>query len=552
MSFPVLSFHGAARTVTGSCMEVEWNSRHILVDYGMFQGSRTLEQLNIAAPPFDPVRIDAVLLTHAHIDHSGLLPLLMRNGFKGMVWCTAATRDLLEYMLSDSAHIQEADAERRNRRADRADEPPIEPLYTSADAEAALRRMEIVELENWFEPAKGFRARMWNAGHILGSASIELEVGGVSMLFSGDLGPEQKAFHPDPDAPKGFDHIICESTYGDRDRPEVTMEARRDLLEKEVSDALGRGGNLIIPVFAIERTQELLLDLARLINEGRLRYAPVFIDSPLASRATSVFAKYRRELDDLGDGEVFHHTAFHYVENVNESIRLNNMSGAIIMAGSGMCEGGRIRHHLVHNLGRAESTILFVGYQAQGTLGAAILGGAGRVRISGRDVAVRAKIRRIDSYSAHADQGELLNWITAREPVHGTVFLDHGEPPAQEVMATRLRATRLGDGAVIIPSLGESYQLQPGVAAKRIKTGRPDAEAIVARDWQNEYADFAANLKRELQHIENAEKRREALQKMRAMLQSYTDHRNGQKNRGQKNRGQKYRHDNRRHDAHRQ
>lgn len=515
-----LCFHGAAQTVTGSCMEFRWDGKTFLVDCGLFQGSRTLERLNREPFAFDPRQIDAVVLTHAHIDHSGLLPRLIRDGFEGPVWCTQPTRDLLDYMLPDAGRIQEAEAERRNRRADRADEPVTEPLYTEADAERAVEAARPVDLCQWFEPVPGFRARFWNAGHILGSSSLELHAGETRILFSGDLGPKHKAFHPDPDAPSGLDHVICESTYGDRDREEVTLEQRRTLLESEIEGARTRGGNLVIPVFAIERTQELLLDIASLINSGRLAHTPVFIDSPLASRATGVFAKYQHDLEDMGSGEIFRHTAFHYVQTPAESMRLNDISGAVILSASGMCEAGRIRHHLLHNLSRPESTVLFVGFQAQGTLGRMILDGASRVRISGRDVVVRAQIRRIESYSAHADQSDLLAWVAARQPIGGSLFLTHGEAGATETFR-RLLQSRDAAQTIVVPGLGERYRLPHGAPAKRIATGRIEFQEAVGRDWQNEYADFAVNLKRRLQKIESAAARREALARMQRILDEF-------------------------------
>jgi metallo-beta-lactamase family protein len=508
-------------------MELRAADRRVLIDCGLFQGSRTLEALNREPFAFDASSLDAVILTHAHIDHSGLLPKLVAEGYAGPIWCTAPTRDLLHYMLPDAGRIQEYEAERRNRRADRADEAPVEPIYTEADAQTAVAQARTLALGQWFEPASGIRARLWNAGHILGSASVEIEALGSRLLFSGDIGPEHKAFHPDPEAPAGFDHVVCESTYGDRAREEMTIEQRRTLLEAEIKGALTRGGNLVIPVFALERTQELLLDIARLINDGHLPYTPVFIDSPLASRATDVFEQHARELEDLGSGEIFRHSAFHFVENAGESMRLNSLSGAIIMSASGMCEAGRIRHHLRHNLPRRESTVLFVGFQAAGTLGRAILDGAPRVRISGHDVAVRAQVRHIDSYSAHADRDDIHAWISARIPITGSLFLTHGEVGALEALRRDSQAQNAA-ASIITPEIGERYLLPAGAPAKRVATGRTELREAIGQDWQNDYARFATGLKRQLAEMESAAARREALARMRAVLDSFRDHRSRQ------------------------
>jgi len=533
---PTITFHGAAGTVTGSCMEIRHGDTAVLIDCGLFQGTRTLEALNYQPLPFDPGRLAAVVLTHAHIDHSGLLPRLVAEGFKGAIHCTRATRDLLHHMLPDAGRIQEYEAERRNRRSDRVDDVEIEPIYTEADAMAAYEQAHPEKFCEWFTPAPGFRARFWNAGHILGSASVELEVGERRLLFSGDLGPDHKAFHPDPEAPAGLDHVICESTYGDRAREHITIEQRRTLLEAEIKAALTRGGNLVIPVFALERTQELLLDIASLINAGRLHHPRVFIDSPLASRATEVFASHARELEDMGNGEVFRHPAFHYVGSVEESMSLNQTTGAIILAASGMCEAGRIRHHLRHNLDNRQSTVLFVGFQASGSLGRTILDGAQRVRISGRDVAVKAQIRSIDSYSAHADQTDLLRWIGARAPIKGSLFLSHGETGSIEALR-RLAQSQDAAQSIVVPQIGETYALPRGEAAKRTRTGKAELHEAVGRDWQNDYADFATRLKRELHEIESASARREALARMQEVLRSYRQHGKRRGASGSKGRG---------------
>lgn len=518
-----LTFNGAAGTVTGSCHEFRLGRARVLVDCGMFQGSRTLEALNAEAFSFDPRKVDAVILTHAHIDHSGLLPRLVAEGFSGPIFCTQPTADLLEYMLADAGRIQEADTARRNRRRDRAGEEPFQPLYTEADALAAWGLCRAVALQEWFEPAAGFRARLWNAGHILGSASVELEAGGARVMCSGDIGPKNKAFEPDPEGPSGFDHVLCESTYGDRRREPMTLAGRRKLLEAEIRGALERGGNLLIPSFALERTQELLLDIVELLQAKAIPPVPVFIDSPLASQATGVFKRHAAELEDINGPCTFDHPQLHFVESVEESIRLNSVRGAIILAASGMCEGGRIRHHLLHNLHRRESTVLFVGYQAGGTLGRVILEGAQRVRISGQDVMVRAAIRRIDTYSAHADQGELLQWIGARAPIRGSLFLVHGEKGALDALH-ELAGSQAAGAAIVAPQIGEVWELPADGAARRVRTGRAELAAAMAHDWQNSYADFVTGLKRDLVRIADQQARQEALAKMREVLDSYAAH----------------------------
>lgn len=525
-----LKFHGAAGTVTGSCMEVRCGKRTILVDCGMFQGSRSLEGLNHGDFDFNIADIDAVVLTHAHIDHCGLLPKLAAQGYRKAIWCTPATADLLEYMLADAGRIQESDTERRNRRRDRAGDTRFAPLYTEEDALHAWRLAKPVPLGEWFEPAPGFRARLWNAGHILGAASVELEAGGVRTVFSGDLGPGNKAFEKDPEAPSDVDYVVCESTYGDRSRPKLTIEERRTELDHVVKEALARGGNLVIPVFALERTQELLLDLARLADANRIPNVPIFVDSPLASQATRVFASYADELEDVDGDDIFHHPSIRYVDDVAESIRLNSVSGAIILAASGMCEAGRIRHHLEHNLHRRESTVLFVGFQARGSLGRVILDGAKRVRISGKDINVRATIKRIESYSAHADRDELQAWIRARQPIRGGLFLSHGETEA----VAALRDLMQGDAPtlrIVTPNIGERFTLLPGQPPKRLETGRVDIEALAGEDWQNDYADFITNLKRNLGKIRSERARREALAQMRRVLDSYEAAREAHKQR---------------------
>jgi len=527
-----LTLHGAGRTVTGSCLEFALDGTRLLVDCGMFQGSRTLEALNRGNGLERPEEIAGVILTHAHIDHSGLLPKLVKDGYARDIFCTAETADLLEFMLADSGRIQEAEAERAMRRRDRRREAMGGPVYTEEDALKAWRKAKPKPLGEWFEPAPGFRARLWNAGHILGAVSVELEAGGVRVMCSGDIGPENKAFEPDPDGPCCFDHVICESTYGDRVRERQTLEQRREALAQVINAARDKGGNLVIPAFALERTQELLLDIALLSRGGRIGNAMVFVDSPLANHATDVFARHLHDLEDTGGIDPFASPAIHYVNDVAESMRLNTMSGAIIIAASGMCEAGRIRHHLFHNLARRDSTVLFVGFQAQGSLGRVILDGAERVRISGRDVLVRAAIERIDSYSAHADQSELVAWIAARGPVSGSVLLDHGESGAVDTLAALVG--RGPDSPVVrVPEMGEVWELAAGSPAKRLRTGPPElAQAAKGRDWQNAYADLASSLKHRLEAIRDDAAREKAIAEMRKVLDSYAAFREAKRNGG--------------------
>ena len=319
-----LTFCGAAGTVTGSCSYVESEVAQFLVDCGLFQGNKTTQELNYQPFPFDPTAAEFLILTHAHIDHSGLLPKLVKAGFGGAIYATMATCDLLEFMLRDSAWIQESNIDRVNKKLKRRGEKPVDALYTMEDAEQTLKQLKPVEYESWFEPKPGVRARFWNAGHLLGSGSAEVDIQEseseniLRLLFSGDLGPEEKAFHPEPEAPTGYDYIICESTYGDRDRDDYTLQKRRDALRDELRLALGRGGNVVIPSFAVERSQELLHDIGTLLAGGEIPDATVFLDSPLARKVTEVFIKHSGAMEDIEipEEELFRHENFRLVESV--------------------------------------------------------------------------------------------------------------------------------------------------------------------------------------------------------------------------------------------
>jgi metallo-beta-lactamase family protein len=503
-----IHFHGASGTVTGSCYRIVHPKGQFLVDCGMFQGNKTVRDLNYKPLPFDPRAIDFLLLTHAHIDHAGLLPKLTRFGYRKPIWSTAPTGGLLEYLLPDAAGIQESEAEYETRKRGRKGNAPLEPLYTLEDASQALDLRKAVDYEQWIEPGPGVRARYWNAGHILGSASIEIEVedeGGksVTILFSGDLGPDEKVFYKAPNAPAGFDYILSESTYGGRERPPYTLDQRREALKTEINDALGRGGNLVIPTFAVERSQELLHDIGLLIKNKEIAPSRVFLDSPLASKVTAVYRKYESMFEDveLNAAELFNDPSFRIVEAVDESKAINQVKGgAIIMSASGMCDAGRIKHHLVNNLPRSNATVLFVGYQAPGTLGQIILSGSRAVRIFGDEIPVRARIRSMGNYSAHADHSELMAWITERLPAHGAIFLTHGEDEERTALRNALLASGVAGDQVIMPLLDDAVELHAGgqrtVVAPQQR--RMDLNQINA-DWYNAYSSFMIDLSNRLQ-----------------------------------------------------
>ncbi|HVY50112.1 MAG TPA: MBL fold metallo-hydrolase [Devosia sp.] len=502
-----IHFHGASGTVTGSCYRIVHPAGQFLVDCGLFQGNRTVRDLNYKPLPFDPRAIDFLLLTHAHIDHAGLLPKLTKYGYRNPIWCTAPTGGLLEYLLLDAAGIQESDAEFETRKRGRRGDEPLEPLYQMKDAEAALALRKTLDYEQWIEPGPGVRARYWNAGHILGSASIEVEVKDgdktATILFSGDLGPDEKVFYKSPSAPSGFDYILSESTYGGRDRPPYTLEQRRAELKTEINAALGRGGNLVIPAFAVERSQELLHDIGVLIKSKDISPSIVFLDSPLASKVTGVYRKYESMFDDveLNARELFNDPRFRIVESVDDSKAINQIKGgAIIMSASGMCDAGRIKHHLANNLPRANATVLFVGYQAPGTLGQIILSGARQVRIHGEVIPVRARIRSMGNYSAHADHSELMAWIRGRLPAHGAIFLTHGEDEERNALRKALLDSGIAGDQVILPLLDDAVELQAGggrtVVAPQAR--RLDLNQISA-DWYNAYSSFMIDLSNRLQ-----------------------------------------------------
>ncbi len=503
-----LHFHGAAGTVTGSCYRVVHPGGQFLVDCGLFQGNRSVRDLNLKPTPFDPKAIHFLLLTHAHIDHAGLLPKLYREGWRGPMWMTEPTAGLLEYLLPDSAGIQESEAERETRKRGRRGDEPARPLYTMEDAEEALQHRKTCQLGEWFEPGPGVRARYWNAGHIIGSASIEVEVQDgngkpIRLMFSGDVGPDEKVFYNEPEGPAGFDYILSESTYGGREREDYTLAQRREALKVEINAAMARGGNLVIPAFAVERSQELLHDIGYLIKAGEIDPKLVFLDSPLASKVTGVYRKYSKMFDDveLSADELFNDPRFRIIEAVEDSKAINNIrSGAIIMSASGMADAGRIKHHLRNNLIRANATVLFVGYQAPGTLGHVILSGAKEARIHSTLVPIRATIRSMGNYSAHADHSELMEWIRERLPAHGAIFLTHGEDEERAALRSALMQTGVSGDQVILPLLDDYFELTAAGVAAKAHPATPRIDPMqVHSDWHNAFSDFTIRLSQRLQ-----------------------------------------------------
>lgn len=520
---PTLTFLGAAGTVTGSCTLLEAEGHRVLIDCGMFQGSKSLKELNYRPFPFPPSEIAAVLLTHAHIDHSGLIPKLHKGGFRGPVFATDGTKDLLTYMLPDSGYIQEMEVERLNKRRHQHGEEPVQAIYDRAAAERSLDCLRSVKYGVWITVTPAIKARYWPAGHILGAASIEVEIGQgehkLALLFSGDIGTADRALHARPEGPAGLDYVTVESTYGNRLRGEVTTESRRRTLLTEVRAALSRGGNLIIPVFAVERTQELLFDLGLLIRRGELAQVPIFLDSPLAVHATEVFSKHVDELGDAaGQPHPFDGPQVHFVETAEQSENLSSVtSGAIIMAASGMCEAGRIRHHLLNHLWRPQSTVLIVGYQAPGTLGRLLLDGAHAVRIMGHETLVQARIREIDLYSAHADQKELVQWVKDRQPIRRGLILVHGEEASSDALEQKLNAELADAPAILRPAIGGKLALTRSGPVHLEEAGS-SAAAYAGQDWHNLRSRFLLDLSESLRGAASDAERTALLEELASRL----------------------------------
>ncbi|MEZ4770597.1 MAG: MBL fold metallo-hydrolase [Caldilineales bacterium] len=462
-----LTFWGAARTVTGSMHLLEVNGQRVLLDCGLFQGRRQLTYERNLNFPFDPASIDAVILSHAHIDHSGNLPNLVKQGFKNSIWSTPATRDLSVAMLQDSGHIQTQDAEYINRKRVRDGLPPVEPLYTRLDAVEAVRQFITVGYRRSFLVAPGVRCQFLDAGHILGSATVVLDITEGSeprrLVLSGDLGRPGMAIINDPETVSEADFLIMESTYGNR-RHETRDEAQQ-MLRRVVNETYKKRGKVIIPSFAVGRTQELVYNLHVLSNAQKIPAMDIFVDSPLAVDVTEIFRTHPECYDSETlalmehQRDPFGFSRMRYIRDVEDSKALNFLhDSAVIISASGMCESGRILHHLKNNIEDSDNTILFSGFQAEHTLGRRIRDGDRRVRIFGEEYDVRARVEAINGYSAHADSQELLEWVRPinRERLQ-KVFLVHGELDSATALSGQIY--RLDVRNIEIPERGQSFDL---------------------------------------------------------------------------------------------
>lgn len=449
-----ITFHGAAGTVTGSSHELEAGGRRFLLDCGLFQGRRKETEKKNRVFAFDPKTVDAVVLSHAHIDHSGRLPLLVREGFRGPVYATPATIDLCHSMLRDTAHIAESDALFVNRHL--RGEEPVEPLYTMADAEATMPLFRPVPYHVPTHIGGGLTLEYFDAGHMLGSASVLLTDGATRLAFSGDVGRPGLPIIRDPEAMPPVEYLIMESTYGGRTHPHRDEAISK--LEQVVNETIGRGGRLIVPAFAVGRTQQLVLMLHQLLDEKRIPKTPIFVDSPLAVNVTEAFRAHSECYDEeaaryLRDHEdPFGFERLTYIRDAEESKKLNDFKGPfIVISPSGMCEAGRVLHHLRHNVGDARNTILMTGYQAENTLGRKLKDGMKNVRIFGLPAHVRARVESLDELSGHADSGELLRWMKPMTAALRRVFLVHGEAEQSAALAAEIRSVYGLDTAIAAP-----------------------------------------------------------------------------------------------------
>ncbi|HEU5239638.1 MAG TPA: MBL fold metallo-hydrolase [Pyrinomonadaceae bacterium] len=459
-----LSFWGAAGSVTGSKYLLESDQGRVLVDCGLFQGLKELRLRNWDEPPFDAAAVKAVIVTHAHIDHTGYLPRFVRHGFRGPVYCSRGTADLMKILLPDAARLQEEEADYRNRHKITKHSPAL-PLYTEEDAREALKLLQVVSNNGeQVRIVKGYTAEFRIAGHILGSSQVLVRVEGAAprnVLFSGDLGKYDQPIIRDPETPPGCDYLVVESTYGDRLHD---VERPKDALERIIKDAASHGSAVLIPSFAVGRAQEILYFIRELEDEKRIPVLPVCVDSPMAAAATQAYARRTEEQDvDYANALKTNPTPLRTHSMLacstrEESKSINGMQGArIIIAASGMMNGGRILHHALRLLPDENATVVFVGYQAAGTLGRRVADGEKQVKVLGQWVPVRCKIEKIGGFSAHADWKEIIRWLEGMPSPPRRTFVTHGEPEAAEAMAHRIRE-RFG-WAIEVPQYGERVEL---------------------------------------------------------------------------------------------
>lgn len=522
-----IKFCGASIGVTGSCHLITTDKHRILLDCGQFQGGKAMEEMNNEPFPFDPEKVECLFLSHAHIDHCGRLPLLVKRGFKGQIYCTDATADLLDVMLKDSAFIHEKDAEWQSRKNARTGKPPVEPLYTIKDAEAALKLVRPVLYDQLIEVNPEIKIVFNDAGHILGSAITELWItegeNTSKIVFSGDLGVTNRPILRDPTRIKKADYVIMETTYGSRMHPANSTSI--DELIHITLDTIKRGGSVIIPSFAVGRTQELIYQFNMFYEQhpeyqSRLEDVNVYIDSPMATTATEVFKKNAQVFDEetrayiLSGDNPLDFKNLKFTRNTADSQMLNNdKSPKIIISASGMCEAGRIRHHLKHNLWDSRNSIVFVGYQAEGTLGRMLVEGAKEVKLFGETVMVGAQIHNLEGFSGHADQQGLLDWLGGFQVKPKQIFLVHGETDSKKTFA-RLITEKFGYNPVVITENSE-FELETGTLLSRDEVISDAMDEETTAELKNKIGSIKAELDKILSSTQGAMEKQLSPEKLR-------------------------------------
>ncbi|GAB6886856.1 MBL fold metallo-hydrolase [Desulfothermus okinawensis JCM 13304] len=515
-----IKFLGAARTVTGCCFRIELNGHKFCIDCGLHQGNKEIEERNYNTDLYGIKDIEFILLSHCHIDHSGLIPKFVKDGFNGDIYTTHPTMDLLTIMLKDSAHVQATEIEWKNQKRKRQGKPLLEPLYSEIDADNSIPLMKTTSYDKGFSPIEGLEVQFHDAGHILGSSIIELDVKEnnkeFKVVFSGDLGRPKQFIVKDPTKIEYADFLFVESTYGSR--LHKNEEASLDELAEAINYSISNNEKTIIPAFAVERTQEILYSLYFLIKQGKIPDSiPVYMDSPLAINATKIFDKYHSYFDEESK-ELFKKGEnplklpnIKFALSTEDSIQLNSLKGpAIIISASGMANAGRIKHHLKHNIWKPGVSIVFVGFQAQGTLGRRIVDGAKSVKIFGEETQVKARVFTINGFSAHADQKQILEWIKNFKNPKMKVFLVHGEYESQKVLAEKIKEQFGFD--VYIPDYLEEYELVPEAVTSSIREEDKKMRTISV-DW-----DFLIeDLKQKIMHLE---KRKQNLSSLDLITQS--------------------------------